>query len=451
MSKKPLTPAIFQKERRKSRPGRELSLPSNIFHLTNNRDSGPSVKGSRTIRGYAFFLAFAAVSASIASLEAEEPDTSVFVAARANGLDVKGRWHALQNDWSARVGDNEGTRIDGAQLVSLRRFHLPLPPPPSEDHFLLANGDCIPIQQLRLAEEKFSFRHPRLAGGKETSLPLAAVALLWHDAPAKTRDVEKLYRRLRTGKRTRDVVCLLNGDTVAGTLIGMDKGNIEIEVEKRRVALKRTQLAYLAFNTELTESPQPKGVFARLTLTDGSRMTLTSATSDAAKLTATTAFGARLSAPLTDTVALDLFGGCCTYLSDLKEGKYEFQPYLDADWPYAVNGNVAEHPLRLGGSTYDRGVSMHSRSRLSYALNGAYRHFEALVGLDEIDGRDGSVRLRVLADGKPLIDRALTGRDGAVPIRLSVKGARTLTLEVDFGENGDVCDVVDWCDARLIK
>ncbi len=451
MSKKPLTPAIFQKERRKSRPGRELSLPSNIFHLTNNRDSGPSVKGARTIRGYAFVVAVAALAVSIASLEAEEPDVPVFVAARANGLEVKGRLRALEIDWSARVGENEETRIDGAQLVSLRRFHLPLPPPPSEDHFLLANGDCIPFQQLRLAEEKFSFRHPRLDGGKETSLPMAAVALLWHDAPAKTLDAEMLYRRLRTGKRTRDVVCLLNGDTVAGTLIGMDKGNIEIEVEKRRVALKRTQLAYLAFNTELTESPQPKGAFARLTLTDGSRMTLTSATSDAATLTATTVFGARLSAPLTDTAALDLFGGRCSYLSDLKEGKYEFQPYLDADWPFAVNGNVAEHPLRLGGSTYDKGISMHSRSRLSYALNGAYRRFEAVAGLDDFDGRHGNVRLRVLADGKPLIDRALTGRDGAMPIRLSVEGTRTLTLEVDFGENGDVCDVVDWCDARLLK
>jgi hypothetical protein len=387
-----------------------------------------------------------------AALQAEEPTTSpVFIAATTDDPAVKGVWRAMRNDWSARIGDGDGTRIDGVKLLSLRRFNAPLPPPPGDDHLVLANGDCIPFQQLRLADEKFYFRNPRLAEGKETSLPLAAVAVLWRDAPAKTHDAEKLYRRLRAEKRTRDVVCLLNGDTVAGTLIGMDKGNLEIDVDKRHVVVKWTQLAYLAFNTELAEVPQPKGVYARLTLNDGTRLSLTSAESDAAMLTASTVFGVRLRTALADVAALDLHGGGCVYLSDLKQSKYEFQPYLDAHWPFAVDGNVAEHTIRLGRSTYDKGVSMHSRGRLSYSLKGAYRRFEALAGLDEIDGRDGDVRIRVIADEKPLLDRALAIRDGAIPITLNVEGVRTLTLEVDFGQNGDVGDIVDWADARLVK
>lgn len=380
----------------------------------------------------------------------------LFAVWSARGPVIQGPWRELKADWSVRIGTASGTRIAGSQLVSLRQLDVPLPPPPTEDHLILANGDCIPFQQLRLAEEKFHFRHPRLEAGKETSLALSSVSVLWHDVPTKTLDTEKLYRRLREEKRTRDVVCLLNGDLVAGVLTAVDKDNAVVEVEKRHVTVKRKQVAYIAFNTELADTLRPKGVYAQLTLASdkeerGGRFSLTTASGDGETLTATTVFGARLRVPLREVASLDLRNGCCVYLGDLKKDKYDFQPYLDAPWPFVVNGNVADHHLRLGGSTYGQGIGLHSRARLSYRLAGTYRRFEALVGLDDKDGRGGDVRIRVLADGKTLLERGLTGRDGAVSIRLGMEGVRELTLEVDFGCGGDVRDVVDWVDARLIK
>ncbi len=369
---------------------------------------------------------------------------------------MKGSWRELKSDWSLRLGDGAGRRISGTSVVSVRREGVPLPPLPTEDHFILANGDRVPFTSLRLVEEKFHFRHANLPEGKEASLPMAAVAILWHSAPDKTLDAEKLRRRLTAATRTRDTVCLRNGDVVAGVLAGLDKDNAVVEVDKRRVTVKWPQVAYIAFNTELADTLRPKGVYARLILLDnreghGGRLSLTSASADASALTATTVFGARLRVPLRDVAALDLHQGAAVYLSDLKESKYTFFPFLDARWPFALDGNVAEHDLLLGGSTYDKGVSMHSHGRLSYRLDGAYRRFEAQVGLDDKDGRGGDVRIRVLADGETLLDRALTSRDGAVPVSLSLEGVRELTLEVDFGGGGDVRDVVNWADARLIK
>jgi hypothetical protein len=410
-----------------------------------------------TIPWHFFLLAWALAFLPAPRLRADEEEKApLFAVESARAAVLKGMLRELRADWSVRVGDGEGTRIAGAQLVSLRRLDVPLPPMPREDHLLLANGDCIPFQQLRLSEEKLSFHHPRLQAGKAASLPLSAVSLLWRDAPAKTLDAEKLYRRLRVEKRTRDVVCLLNGDLVSGVLAGVDKDNAVLEGDKRRQTVKWAQVAYIAFNTELAEVPRPKGVFARLTLAAakeeyGGRFSLTSASADAETLTATTVFGTRLRVPLRHVAALDVQNGCYVHLSDLKESKYDFQPYLDAPWPFAVDGNVAEHDLRLGASTYLKGIGLHSRARLSYRLAGAYRRFEALVGLDDRDGRGGDVRIRVWADGKILLERALSHRDGGIPIRLGMEGVRELTLEVDFGRGGDVCDVVDWADARLIK
>jgi hypothetical protein len=219
-------------------------------------------------------------------------------------------------------------------------------------------------------------------------------------------------------------------------------------------------VAYIAFSTELADNLRPKGVFARLVLTDtrpgrGGRLSLSKAACDDGEtLTGVTVFGARLRVPLSEVASLDLHQGRSVYLSDLKESKYEFHPFLDAAWPFAADGNAAEHDLVLAGSTYDKGISLHSHGRLTYRLSGAYRRFEALVGLDDKDGRRGSVRIRVWADGEALDlggDRELTAENGPLTIGANIDGVRELTLEVDFGKGGDVQDVVNWVDARVIK
>ncbi|MHB1426672.1 MAG: NPCBM/NEW2 domain-containing protein [Gemmataceae bacterium] len=369
---------------------------------------------------------------------------------------MKGSWRQLKSDGSVLVGEGEGTRVSGASLLNVRRMDVLLPPLPREQHLILTNGDRIPFRGLRLFEEKFSLRHANLAGGKDAALPLASVAVLWYTAPDKTLDAEKLRRRLTSATRTRDTIGLRNGDVVAGVLTSLDAENAVVEVDKRRVTVKLAQTAYIAFNTELADAPQPRGAYARLTLVDarpgrGGRMSLTSASADDAALTGTTVFGARVQVPLSDIASLDLNLSNSVYLSDLKESKYTFEPFLDARWPFAVDGNVAEHDLLLAGSTYDKGIGMHSHSRLTYRLAGTYRRLEALVGLDDKDGQGGDVRIRVLADGATLLDRRLSSRDGAVPVSLSMAGVRELTLEVDFGRGGDVRDVVNWADARLVK
>lgn len=411
-----------------------------------------------SIRCRSYLLAAALVLTSAGPAAAdEEAKEPVFSVRTAAGTTLEGTWRELKPDWSVRVGEGEGTPVAGNNVLAVRRKDAPLPPFPSDDHLLLANGDRLPFKGLRLVGEKFQFRHPNLEVGKDASVPLAAVSILWKIAPDKTLDAEKLRRRLAAGTRDRDALCLRNGDVLAGVLTGLDEKNVEVEVEKKRAKVPMGQVAYIAFNTELADALRPKGVYARLVLSEGQedgggRLSLKSASySDGETLTGTTVFGARVRVPLRKVAALNLYQGRAVYLSDLKPAKYEYRPFLDATWPYTLNANAADHDLRLGGSTYDKGISLHSHSRLSYRAGGAYRRFEALVGLDERDGREGSVRVRVLADGETLVDRELTLRDGPVPIAVKIEGVRELTLEVDFGAGADVQDVVNWVDARLVK
>jgi hypothetical protein len=385
-----------------------------------------------------------------------------FLVATATGAAVAGPLRELTADWSVVLG-GETPKVAGDEVLALRRAGQPLPPMPEGKHLLLANGDRLPVEEPRLVGERLLFRHPDLAAGKETDLPLTAVAVFWFAAPDQAdgpHQRQQLRYRLTHENRGKDQVVLRNGDMLEGVFGGLDAKKVEIEVDKKPVSVNLGQVALIALSTELADTSKPKGPYGRLILTaagdsPGGRVSLSSATcTDGATLQGTTLFGSPLSVPLERVAALDIYQGKAVYLSDLKPGKYEHIPFLDCRWPYVPDGSVTGGELRLAGSAFDKGLGLHSHSRLSYDLGGAYRRFEATVGLDDQTGGKGSVRIKVRGDGKPLDigpDRELTAANGPLSVSVSVAGVRELTLEVEFGQGADVEDHVNWANARLVK
>jgi NPCBM/NEW2 domain len=399
--------------------------------------------------------------ASLASLPAAPPDPvdpSIFRADVAEGKPRQGMLRELTKDWSLRIGSPEDAPIPGKDLLGLRRVGVPLPSMTDEPHLILVNGDRVPMDKPRLAGERLHFRHPDLGDGKEVQAPMSTVALLWLDSGVNAEEGERLRRRLLAGPRKRDRVLLLNGDAVEGDLSSLDANKVVLEDGKKKTTLDLKQVAAIVISSELAETFKPRGLYARAVLLGGvrppTRLTLTSATSDGVFLRGVTTFGAELKVSLERLAALDLFGGAAVYLSDLKPSKYEFLPYLDLRWPLVTDGSVAGGELRVGSSVYAKGLGMHAHSRVSYTVAGGYRRFEALVGLDPRLGRQGSARIRVLADGKPLTlegPAELSERQPALAVRVDVTGVKELTLETAFGPRGDIQAHVNWVDARLVK
>jgi len=389
----------------------------------------------------------------------EEARRSLFVVRTADGAEPRGTLRELAADWSLRLADGgDGTRIAGRDVVSVRRVGVPLPPMPGGDHLVLANGDRLPLVGLRLDGEKLRGRCPDF-GGVELEIPLAAVALWWRTAPDGMRAPDQFLRRILAADRKRDALYLLNGDVFEGALDSLNDKQVSLEIDKRSVATDLSRVAAVALGSEPAAAASPKGLHARLTLDGGTRLTLASADCpDGLALRGTTTFGAAVRVPLGRVVALDSLGGRAVYLSDLKPAGFdEPLPYLGGDsirWPPIVDGSVDERDLRVGGSTYAKGIGMHSSGRLRYNLRGAYRRFEAVIGLDDKTGRRGSVRIRVLGDGRPLdvgFADELTAKNGPVRLQADVTGVQELTLAVDAGRGGNVQDHVDWADARVIQ
>ena len=108
--------------------------------------------------------------------------------------------------------------------------------------------------------------------------------------------------------------------------------------------------------------------------------------------------------------------------------------------------------MRAGDRLYAKGIAMHSASRLTYRLERPYSRFEAELAIDaETSGR-GSVTFRVFADREQkFASEVIRGGQAPLPISVDIRGAKQVSLLIDFAERGDEQDHADWLDARFVE
>ena len=110
-------------------------------------------------------------------------------------------------------------------------------------------------------------------------------------------------------------------------------------------------------------------------------------------------------------------------------------------------------PLNLAGKTYTRGLYCHAASKVVVQLPSPGKSFSALVGVDSNEqtssGR-GSVVFSVKV-GDTVAFQSNVLKEGApvVPVKVDLKGANELILEVGDGGDGISCDQADWADANV--
>ena len=388
-----------------------------------------------------------------AALATEKPAGPSFALRLVDGGVITGPLESLTPEWSLRLGGGPSL-LESREWYSLRRTGVVLPPLPTGEHVVLANGDRVAGEAARINEDRLSIRHC-LGGDQELFIPLSALAAIWIQAPRTTDEVERMPRRLAAERRKNDMILLRNGDVVEGILLGLDRAKgVRLKAGKRELDFDFSSINVVALSTELMRLPRPSQVYGHLVLRDGTRLGLAAATSDHIALEARTLFGKNIKVPLDQVLALDLYQGPALYLSDVEPREYKFTPFLGTiRWPYRNDTSVCGRELVLADGVHDKGVGLHSACRLTYELLGKYRYFEALVGLDGYSGRTGCARIDVLVDGKSRLrsGKELTSQMEPKWIREDVQGAKTLTLVVDFGSYADIQGHVDWAEARLIR
>jgi hypothetical protein len=378
-------------------------------------------------------------AAAIAAAPAETPQ-AVLVAAPPLAAQLTA---AAEGQLTLRAGEKTQT-LPAAALVVWGRFIEPAKGP----LVLLADGGL-------LAADVFSADKDRITLDGDTfsaqRLPLEALAGVVFQPPARPLDRDLLVDRVLAATGDDDRLLLDNGDQLAGLLEGIADDVLTFRAAVGEVRLPVARVVALALNPALRRKPQRDGPWAWAGFSDGSRLPATDLRLDAKSAQFSTAGQTWKAAP-GRLAALQPVGGRAVYLSDLKPESYRHTPFLELSWPYRADRNVLGGWLRAGGQPHVKGLGLHSAAQLVYALDQPYRRFAAEVAVDDAAAGEGSVRFRVLVDGRErFTSPTLRGGDPPVPVAVELDGGKRLELLVDFADRADVLDYADWLNARLEK
>lgn len=251
-------------------------------------------------------------------------------------------------------------------------------------------------------------------------------------------------------RRDADEVQLRNGDVLGGFINQIDEQVVALDINGQETKLPLGRVSAIRFAAAKQHNSEPP--YFLLTMRQSGRIKLHEATLRGVELDARAGFGERVRVPLERIAAIDLIGGDWDRLPQHEPISFEHTPMLSLAWTYLVDRNVRGEPLRVNGETYERGIGVHSRSRLIYDLRGEYRELVTFFGLDDDSGPLADVTVIIKVDDQRRYEQKNV-RAGKLhgPVRLDVTKARQLELIVDFGEHGDMQDRFNWIDPALIK
>ncbi len=113
---------------------------------------------------------------------------------------------------------------------------------------------------------------------------------------------------------------------------------------------------------------------------------------------------------------------------------------------------VEDKQLRLGDKTYARGLGTHAPSELRYTIPKGYATFEAVAGIDQETGGQGSAVVSVYLDGRRVFESSvLTGQSPPVTVSVPLGDAKEIMLKADPTGDGNRFDHVDWAEARFVR
>lgn len=302
-------------------------------------------------------------------------------------------------------------------------------------------------------------------GGEVVEIPTRDIATVGLELASEALLAD--WKRILAEKADGDVVVVRKDESLdhyKGVLKDIDDKTVQFELDGEVVPIKRTKVFGIAYyhaaNRELPEA------VCRLTDSGGSQWAVRKLTLgqrgwwSAGKLQWTTPAGVTVARAPESAARLDFSGGKIAYLSDLKPESIKWTPYfapqkevsaLKEFFAPRMDKNLAAKPLQIAGTTYAKGVAMHSRTEMVYRLPGRFSRLEAIAGIDDEGRPHGNVRLVIHGDEKVLFDQTVAGNEDPKPLKLDLSGVRRLTILVDFGEGMDVGDHLDLCNARIIR
>lgn len=317
----------------------------------------------------------------------------------------------------------------------------------------LIDGSVLACSQFT---PKAQTAHLTLVSGQETKVPLDTVAHVYKDAqdPATVA----WWKEKAAKKRNSDLLGVRNAAKVLEELPGTfgdadaDGKTIKFDVDSANNPrdLKLDRVAGILFLRR--GAALPKETKCRLTDTSGNLLMVAEVQTTPNGYRFTTPVGATVEYAAEALARLDYSKGKLAFLSDLEPLAVVEKFALERFGHYRKDKNLDGGPLRLKNQVYSKGLSVPATTELQYNLEGEYREFRAVVGIDDlVGGSEAATTLRVEGDGKELLAVAVSRKEGPKPIALNVKGVQKLKIIVASDGLIDLGKHLDLADAKVSK
>lgn len=314
----------------------------------------------------------------------------------------------------------------------------------------------------------------QLASGGEARVPLHVVRAVRFSPEDELQ--QGAWERIRQGIGRIDRIAIRKQqeiDYLEGVVQKIDPEVVNFELDGEVIPVRITRIEGVVYGHR-GPSDQPAAIL-RLTTVGGSVVEAAEWSTGPAGMSVRTPAGLTVEYPYSQIRKIDFSLDRIVYLSQLEPVTVEWTPYIGVEGFGEVlqrfyrpkkdralarsRAGSNEGRLRVasgGGAaadieSYDRGISLHSRTRMVYRLPDGARRFHARAGIDASTRQSGHVRLVILGDGEELFATEVSGRGGPRDISVDLTGVRLLELFVDYGENQDVGDHLNLCNARIVK
>jgi hypothetical protein len=203
----------------------------------------------------------------------------------------------------------------------------------------------------------------------------------------------------------------------------------------------------------LSKPEEIKGLKTTVYLVDGSRLSGKLLGYKQGKLEFNW-FGIKTELEKKEIMSLYFSGGKLDHLSDLEPASVKETPFFDK-FLYRCqidHSLVGKQTISIRKKKFFKGVSVHSKTELTYSVEGKYSRFRSTIGIDDEAKGKGDVVFIVYGDDKELFrSKNITGKSEPRLIDVSIDKVKELKLVVDFGKAMDTMDRAVWAEAVLVK
>jgi hypothetical protein len=270
---------------------------------------------------------------------------------------------------------------------------------------------------------------------------------------------EQLVANAPENASSDDVVFAKLGDNrttkVAGKVLKIEKDSVKFSYQGQEKTISLDKIVRIDFGMAAedagTLNTTKWPVYQQARVSDTIALPVRLVALDSESISLTSIWGDEVKLPRKSSLRLETRNGRIEYLSAMPANAKQ-TAYFGRLIPWQNDKTLAKHAIELDGRSFRRGISVHSRTELTYQLDGRFDQFQTYVGFDRLASPQGNVSLQVVVDGDVVFEKAAFRYGDAVEkLDIDVADGKRLTLIVGFGEGQDVGDRIIWADARLVR